>query len=307
MSCDTCLRLRVALLAAGILGWWGVGFASADEKVPAATADELVARFDGSALGPRDVAPVGPDDGEFLSRDSANFDAWQPLVDDNEQCADWDADFIRPMDRLRHWGFRHSSTHGRHVGRGLPLERTSWMNRPFHIDWFSGPLLSDQLVPNQVGQNNDVFAGLRVGWDIDYYWGLEGRFGWSSPLLDQNITSDQIEGNYFVSDFDVVYYPWGDSKVRPYFLAGMGLAQVETLNPNGQTQDVTLLGMPFGMGIRFLQTPWLAWRLEMLDNLAWGNDGVQTMNSFSFTAGMEIRLGARRGSYWPWRSSRRTW
>ncbi|MAT70934.1 MAG: hypothetical protein CMJ58_15590 [Planctomycetaceae bacterium] len=282
------------------------GAARAEEFAPAASADELMARFDGQPTSADPLAESGSTN--LLDPAAASFDGWQPILGNDSECLDWDASGWRPMDRVRQFGFRHSSTHGRHVGRGLPLERSSWLNRPLHVDWFAGPLLSDQLVAGTVGQSNDVLAGLRLGWDFDYYWGLDWRFGWSSPLLDQNVTSDQIEGSYFVSDIDIVYYPWGDSKVRPYLLAGMGLAQVETLRPaTGQTEDVTLLGMPFGGGIRFLQTPWLSWRLEILDNLAWGNDGVRTLNNFSFTAGMEIRLGAKSNSYWPWRSSRRSW
>lgn len=296
-------RLCFSLLAVALALCERASVLRADERLPATTEAELIERFDQQHAA-RGSSQAGETD--FLSADAAAFDQWNPLTDD-EPCLDCDLGWGRPMDRLRQWGFRHSSTHGRHVGRGLPLERSSWMNRPLHIDWFAGPLLSDQLVSNQVGQANDVLAGLRVGWDIDYYWGLDWRFGWSSPLLEQYITTDQIEGSYFVSDVDLVYYPWGDSKIRPYLLVGMGLTQLETVRPTGLTEDVTLLSTPFGGGVRFLQTPWLSWRLEILDNLAWGNDGVGTLNNFSFTAGMEFRLGGRPNSYWPWRSSRRSW
>jgi hypothetical protein len=51
----------------------------------------------------------------------------------------------------------------------------------------------------------------------------------------------------------------------------------------------------------------LAWRLEILDNIAWGDNGLATMHNFSFTLGMELRLGARPNSYWPWRSARTVW
>jgi hypothetical protein len=76
---------------------------------------------------------------------------------------------------------------------------------------------------------------------------------------------------------------------------------------DGSGQEATLLTMPMGVGLQFPQTHWLAWRLEVLDNLAFGADGVDTMNNFTFTAGMEFRMGARPNSYWPWRSSRTIW
>jgi hypothetical protein len=95
--------------------------------------------------------------------------------------------------------------------------------------------------------------------------------------------------------------------VRPYFQLGLGVTEVGTIDEDGEAQEVFLLSMPFGVGVQFPLTRWLAARLEILDNLAFGNDGVDTMNNFSFTAGAELRLGARPHSYWPWRSSRRIW
>ncbi|MDC0934863.1 outer membrane beta-barrel protein [Pirellulales bacterium] len=229
--------------------------------------------------------------------------------------ADCDCDYChqeplwRPFDFLRDWGFRHSSTHGRHVGLGLPMDRTSWQSRPYHVDWFLGPLLGDNLAANgDVAQANVMFGGLRIGWDIDYYWGLQWRFGWAHPELDTaESINNSAPGSYFISDIGVVYYPWGDSTVRPYVMLGLGVNEVESLRPDGTGLSATLLAMPFGAGVEFPQTPWLAWRLEILDNLAFGANGVDTLNSFSFTVGMDLRLGARPRSYWPWRSSRKVW
>jgi hypothetical protein len=219
---------------------------------------------------------------------------------------------LRPFDWMRHWGFHHSSTEGPYLDRGLPMEHTSWLNRPYHIDWFLGPLLSDGPVDGRVSQSNDLFGGLRAGWDFDYYWGVEWRFGWSSPTLFAETSDDatndvELQGTYFASDVDFVYYPWGDTKIRPYMQWGLGLTQVGSVHPDGTGQEATLLSMPMGIGVIFPQTHWLAWRLEIIDNLAFGADGVDTLNNFAFTAGMELRMGARPGSYWPWRSSRTIW
>lgn len=213
----------------------------------------------------------------------------------------------RPFDFFRDLGFRHSSTHGRYTGRGIPRERSSWLNRPYHVDWFLGPLLGDDPAPGRVGQANELFGGLRIGWDFDYYWGIQWRIGWSDPDLETSNTGNPLSGNYLISDVDLVYYPWGDTKIRPYFTWGLGLNEIGSLHPDGQGHEATLLAMPFGGGIEFPQTPWLAWRLEVVDNLAFGSDGIATMHNVSLTAGMEFRLGARPRSYWPWRSSRRVW
>ncbi len=251
----------------------------------------------------------GPSNEEYLDPDAAKFDSWEPLVDEHETSLGGEEARLRPFDLMRHWGFRHSSTDGRYsVDRGVPMEYSSWLNRPYHVDWFLGPLLSDNPSADRVAQTNVVFGGLRLGWDFDYYWGVEWRFAWADPELISESAIEVQSGRYFASDIDFVYYPWGDSKVRPYFQWGLGMNEIDTVRDNtGLTQQVTLLSMPFGGGVIFPQTHWLAWRLEILDNLAFGNDGVDTLNNVSFTAGMELRMGARPNSYWPWRSSRNIW
>jgi hypothetical protein len=248
---------------------------------------------------------------EFLDPDAAQFDQWDPIVKEGKSIYDRGDGAvekeIRPFDWMRKWGFRHSSTDGRFVDKSVPLANSSWLNRPYHVDWFAGPLLTGGTISESVSQSNEMFGGLRLGWDFDYYWGLEWRLGWSDPELFVDGSSDSVEGDYFVSDVDLVYYPWGDTKVRPYFQLGLGVTQLDTLRDGVSPYQATLLSMPMGIGLQFAQTPWLAWRLEIINNLAFGDDDVQTMNNIAFTGGMEIRMGAKPNSYWPWRSSRTIW
>jgi len=255
-------------------------------------------------------AEIETADCEACDPEAAAFDSWESVVvEQDDSVVYWNDPALKPFDWVRHFGFKHSSTHARHVGRGLPLEGTSWMNRPYHVDWFSGPLLGDDLVANRVAQDNELFGGLRIGWDFDYYWGLEARFGWSNPNVQFTEPQPVADnGSYFVSDISVVYYPWGDSKIRPYMLLGAGMAQIDFVDSANVNFNTTLFTTPFGCGVRFRQTPWLVWRFEILDNLSYGADGVDTMNNISLTAGMELRLGSRpTSSYWPWRSSRKIW
>lgn len=248
------------------------------------------------------------EDCEACDPEAAQFDSWESVGGSGDHEVYWDDPALKPFDWVRHMGFRHSSTHGRHMDRGLPLEGTSWMNRPYHVDWFSGPLLGDDLIANRVTQDNEVFAGIRIGWDFDYYWGIESRFGWSDPNVQfsdrQNVASN---GGYFISDVSVVYYPWGDTKIRPYMLLGAGMARIDFVDENTRRYKSTLFTTPFGGGIQFRQTPWMIWRLEVLDNLSYGADDLNTMHNISLTAGMEFRFGSRPASYWPWRSSRSIW
>ncbi|MEM9186616.1 MAG: outer membrane beta-barrel protein [Planctomycetota bacterium] len=218
---------------------------------------------------------------------------------------------LLPFDWVRHVGFRHSSTDGRHIGKGLPLHGTSWMNRPFHVDWFAGPLLMDDIRHGQLGQSNTVIAGLRLGRDIDYYWGLEGRYGTGDSdvlfLEDSEDGVDAGKSSYSVADISVLYYPWGDSKVRPYGILGLGMSQLDFRDQNNVRTDVTQLAVPWGVGVKLLEWPGASVRLEILDNWSFSSDAVSDMHNWSFTAGMEFRYGGKRRLYWPWRSSYAGW
>ncbi len=296
-SCEQPRRL----LGRALAGFWVVlGASFCHAKSPPSVFDDEVFVQPFAGAEQRDC--------EACSPDAAAFDTWDSLVDEDDSTVYWDDPRLKPFDWVRHMGFRHSSTHGRHIGRGLPLEGTSWRNRPYHVDWFSGPLLGDDLIDNRVAQDNELFGGLRIGWDFDYYWGLEARFGWSNPnvqFIDPQPVADN--GSYFVSDIDFVYYPWGDSKIRPYMLLGAGMARIDFVDAADVNFNTTLFTTPFGGGVQFRQTPWLIWRFEVLDNLSYGADGVDTMHNISLTAGMEVRFGSRPASYWPWRASRKIW
>ena len=290
--------LTVVLVAVLDSGTFAQELDFANEELEFANeADEVFADLDAEVLA---------DQSEFLSPEAAKFDQWEGLIDQSP--AQMTEQELLPFDWVRHFGFKHSSTHGRNVGRGIPLEGTSWLNRPFHVDWFLGPLLGDDLISNRVSQDNVLFGGLRFGFDFDYFWGIEWRFAWAEPRASfATPIEEPSDVRFVVSDIDILYYPWGDSKVRPYLLWGLGVTQLGFVDDTGLSRHATLVTMPFGVGVQYHQWPWLVWRLEILDNLAFGADQVSTMNNVSLSVGMEWRLGARPASYWPWRTSRKIW
>jgi hypothetical protein len=289
---ESCAALRAVLLVALFSSSLG-----AQELDSVVAAEKSFAGLESQLL---------EDQSEFCSPEAAQFDQWEGILDESQEMATEQE--LAPFDWMRHIGFRHSSTHGRNVGKGIPLEGTSWLNRPYHVDWFLGPLLGDDLITNRVSQDNVLFGGLRLGWDFDYYWGLEWRLGWAQPNASfAEPLVEPVDVSYVVSDVDILYYPWGDSKVRPYLLWGLGVTQLDFRDDADLNRHATLATMPFGAGVQFHQWPWLVWRLEVLNNLAFGADQVSTMNNISLSGGMEWRLGARPASYWPWRTSRKVW
>ena len=304
-----CLRSATVLRVVFLTAVFG-GLAPAQELEFASDSAEALAELDTQVTADEAFddleAQVTADESEVLSPDAAEFDEWEGLMDHSPSMMSKQE--LAPFDWMRHIGFRHSSSHGRTVGKGVPLEGSSWLNRPYHVDWFLGPLLGDDLITNRVSQDNVLFGGLRLGYDFDYFWGIEWRFAWASPngSFAEPLT-DPVDVSFVISDVDLLYYPWGDSKVRPYLLWGLGVTQLDFRDDTGLNHHATLATMPFGAGVQFHQWPWLVWRLELLDNLAFGADQISTMNNVSLSVGMEWRLGARPASYWPWRSSRKIW
>ena len=246
---------------------------------------------------------------EVCSPDAANFGQWDSLVEERPADMHVSHPDLFPLDWFRHVGFRHSSSHSRHVGKGIPLKGPSWLNRPFHYDTFVGPFLGDDLIKNRVSQNNVLLGGVRLGWDFDYYWGIEWRYGQANARTDfaSDDTGLNDDLDIVLSDVDLIYYPWGDSKVRPYFLLGCGFTRFQFIDDQNVSYNSHLVTMPFGGGVRFMQYNWLIWRLEVLDNLAFGADNLDTMNNVSLTASMELRFGAKPATYWPWRTGRKVW
>ncbi len=196
----------------------------------------------------------------------------------------------------------------RHVGVGRPLIGTSWLNRPWYVGAFIGGVLADDLIGSRVETNNSYFLGGRLGWDFDHYWGLEGRYAFSNPMLtdgEGNTLSDPAR-EYFV-DVSLAYYPWGDSQWRPFFSGGLGFQTFRFRDDEGQRVSQSLLSMPLGMGLKFYHSPWHTLRLEAYDNIAFGDGRLRTMQNFTLAAGIEFRFGGRPTSYFPWHGGTSHW
>ncbi|TWT76875.1 hypothetical protein Pla123a_22990 [Posidoniimonas polymericola] len=206
--------------------------------------------------------------------------------------------------RFHEFTSRNSATHGRATGLGRPLRGTSWLNRPYEASLDFGAFLMTNHPAAGVQGAHDKFAALTLGWDWDHYWGTQARLGWSTPELGN---SEGGSDNLLLTDLSLMYYPWGDSAVRPYWRMGMGLTDIEFTNVNGVRQQEFLFTIPFGVGMKYQIRRWAAWKVEMVDNLALGVNGANTMNNFTLTCGFEARYGGRPGGYWAWQPRGYSW
>ena len=220
----------------------------------------------------------------------------------------------------------------RHRGIGQPLLRESWRYRPLSAGWFMGAMQGSPLIDDWVEQKEGFFAGYRLGWDYDHYWGCEMRLAFGSVALDDSqrakdaqAAADDARGipaddpirnrfdarrdsNVVLWDLDLLYYPWGDAAWRPYLMAGLGTARIDFVDRLSVVLDKTVFALPLACGLKYRWNDRLALRLELADNIAFGgSSGLNTLHNLSLTAGVEIRFGGTRKAYWPWNPGRHYW
>lgn len=193
-------------------------------------------------------------------------------------------------------------------GMKEPLQGTSWQNRPLHAGWFFGEMYGDELIADRVDQGKGPFGGYRLGWDHTPQWGYETRLGFAAVDLDyEQVPGSAPTGDILLWDASVVYYPWADAHWRPYWSMGLGVVNFYAQDDRLQIHDDTLIGMPIGGGMKYYHRNWLALRVELTDNIAFGSGDLESMHNWSLTAGVEVRFGGHRPSYWPWNPGPTAW
>jgi hypothetical protein len=219
----------------------------------------------------------------------------------------------------------------RFLGPGGPLIQESWNYRPLSVSGFVGFAQGGTLIDDWIRQDQGVMTGLRLGWDFAYYWGCETRLAFAGiavadsqrAMAAQQAADDAAgvapddpyrrrfdgrrDNDLTFWDISLLYYPWGDSRYRPYFFAGMGVVSFEFTDRLSTTWNDTVFGLPLGFGIKYRQNDCVAFRLEVADNMAFPGAGLETMHNISVTGGAEIRFGGSRRAYWPWNPGRHYW
>jgi hypothetical protein len=102
-------------------------------------------------------------------------------------------------------------------------------------------------------------------------------------------------------DGNLLYYPLGDSRWRPYWTTGLGIATFAYHDAAGNKFRATSLAIPFGAGLKVKIRPAIALRFEIVDNFAVGSGSLlDSMHNVSFTGGFEWHFGGRPTRYYPW-------
>lgn len=228
-------------------------------------------------------------------------DGWSPLPARHD--ADW-CEHYRPL-----WGWilhtplclatSHAPT-GRHVGRGIPLERASWLNRRQSASFALGAIWGGDL-SDGTEADSALLGVLRAGIDTSHFAGWEARFAFATPSIS-NAEFDlgpAASAEIYLFDLNVMYYPWGDSQWRPYTSMGLGIGYYRYGTPDGMELE-TLFSLPLAVGLKYRYSPHLAFRAEVTDYVTFGGDTIAFRNNLTATAGLEWRVGGRRPSYWPW-------
>lgn len=243
---------------------------------------------------------------------------------------------------LKGWIDEWLSPPGRHRGLGHPLQRESWLFRPFGGGWFMGMAQGGPAIADHAGAGNrfsggvnmeqGFIGGYRLGWDSSYYWGAELRMSFASiELFDTSaaITAQQAADAEFgfeddnpwlvrfdqrrdaaVQQWDVnlVYYPWGDSQWRPYLTVGLGANRIRLYDRLDHYYDSYLVAIPLAVGLKYRYNDRLALRFDVADNMAFsGGSAFMTQHNLAATLGVEVRFGGTRKAYWPWNPGRHYW
>lgn len=196
----------------------------------------------------------------------------------------------------------------RHTGWGDPLTGTSWLNRPWYVGVFVGGMLADDLVGGRVEADSAPIVGMRLGNDFDHYWGWEVRYAYSrvETFTGAGVPIAEPGREYFV-DVTLLHYPWGDSRWRPYLLAGVGFMNARYVNEVGRAIDDTALTIPLGIGLKLYNSPWFTIRFDAVDNLSFAGGHLDQMHNVSLMLGCEYRFGGSRPSYFPWSGNSSYW
>ncbi|MFA8018771.1 porin family protein [Bremerella cremea] len=274
--------IRFSMLLAIVASGWCVAICQAQEELP--TANAPIMEGVSESILDAEVVDVEP---KRIYETPGSSESW--FGGTNRKEYQHRFDFVHG----------HPDDPARHIGWGQPLQGMSWRNRPFHFDAFAGTIMLQNLIPGDVEQSGAFFDGFRLGYDFDHYWGTEVRLGFAQGrLIYPTDTTFSGKSQLVLLDYNVQFYPWGDTKWRPYATIGLGAAVFQYEDVLGRARDQSQVSMPFGLGLKYFLHKRVALRFELLDNLALGGTDAVSSNNFSVSGGFEYRFGGTGPSYY---------
>lgn len=190
-----------------------------------------------------------------------------------------------------------------------PVEGNSWLARPLSIGAMVGGIWGDEMIRDRVDSNSGTLGLFLLGWDATKYNGFDVRLGGCAIDVINKIPPLNPRNNDFrLFDFGWLWYPWGDSRLRPFTRLGLGLQRYTFLDDTARRFDVVVPAIPIGIGAKFLFNRHVAFRMELVDNIGLGSGlDLETMHQNELSFGFEFRFGGFHKSYWPWDPGRFPW
>lgn len=188
---------------------------------------------------------------------------------------------------LPHWTLPHPDLAEQLWRPGDLVEDTYFLRRPWHAGFLVGTMNGDNLT-GEVDQATDWFDGLRIGNDFSPHWGWEVRTAFFSPDLTYADGLQQGMAKDWFVDLNVLNYPWGDTRLRPFWSIGLGGALVKFTNEDSLEIRDWLVDLPLSIGCKYHWKPWLVVRGELTDTILFGNENIDTQNNLSLSVGAEI-------------------
>lgn len=183
----------------------------------------------------------------------------------------------------------------------IQQQDTSWLNRPASFGVFAGNIWADDPIKGRVSRSDGFVGGYLLGEDLSINWGWEMRLALSAlDVSYDNVPNAGGNDDVILWDLNFHYYPWDNARWRPYASFGFGVARFDFDDEFGNRVRKATFGMPIGVGMKYLIYRNSAFRLDLTDNIAFSAGPMDTQHNVSLTAGLEIRFGGVRRSYWPW-------
>ena len=208
------------------------------------------------------------------------------------------------------FGFRHSYTHGRNVGWGLPLVGSSWLNRPHYIGATLGPMWLTNRPANSVPRDVDVIGSLILRLGLGLLLGQRISVRLCHARARQSLRAARLADRPSLRPLELQLHvlPVGRREFAALLAAGhrrlafrfhatddgAPLERMGALHALWRRHEVFI--PPLARGPHRVHRPILLGR-------PWhGHQHNLTLNF-----GLEVRFGGKRKAYWPWNPSRHIW